>query len=112
LGERVLSILVGAQWLPFAELILPVGLTFALTATQLGPTLALRAAGAGHVFAVVQSTVLVIRVGTVLGLAMTLGLLAATWGLVIAAAAEALLVWHAFAKSTRPSRAPSLTIAR
>lgn len=100
-GELLLRHLVGPAYAPFAGLALPVALGFVLSVVALGPTLAVKAAGEGRAFALVQGVVLVLRVALVASLAASAGLMGVAWALALASLAEALLLWVVLLRRAR-----------
>ena len=100
-GEGLLLALVGPAYTPFAGLALPVALGFAFSVVALGPTLAVKAAGAGRAFALVQIVVLVLRIGLAASLAAGAGLMGVAWALAAASLVEALLLWAVLLRAPR-----------
>ncbi|SFF51391.1 hypothetical protein [Blastococcus tunisiensis] len=100
-SEQLLVALVGAAYSSFAGLALPVALAFVVSVVALGPTLAIKAAGAGRAFAVVQVVVLALRLSLTAVLAPTVGLMGVAWGLVVASLVEASLLWFALRRLAR-----------
>lgn len=102
-SEDVLLALVGPAYASFAGLALPVALGFVVSVVALGPTLAIKAAGAGRAFALVQVVVLVLRVGLTTVLASGAGLMGVAWALAAASLVEAVLLWVVLRRSARRS---------
>jgi O-antigen/teichoic acid export membrane protein len=100
-SEHLLLALVGPAYASFSGLALPVALGFVISVVALGPTLAVKAAGAGRAFATVQVVVLVLRVGLTAALASAAGLMGAAWALAVASLVEASLLWIVLRRAAR-----------